>query len=176
MARVRVAVPDESSNEFISAKAAHMIGQERPTQTPPKNKNLDLPKLPGSKLLYLTGIVVALLVVFLFVTVLQDRKKLQEKVDQLSTQASPQTSQDDEVTALQSEISKFLELPVDETPTLATVSDIDKVKSQAFFKNAQNGDKVLLYAKAGKAILYRPSTNKVIEVALINSAKPTTQP
>lgn len=62
-------------------------------------------------------------------------------------------------------IKKFMELPADEEPTLATITDQEKLKDQEFFKNAQNGDKVLIYATAKKAILYRPSTNKVIEFA-----------
>lgn len=64
-------------------------------------------------------------------------------------------------------ISSFMELPKDESPTLATVADITKLKNQPFFKNAKNGDKVMIYVKAQKAILYRPSTKKVIDVGPI---------
>jgi hypothetical protein len=71
-------------------------------------------------------------------------------------------------------VSAFIELPKDESPAIATVSDKSKLESQAFFANAQNGDKVLIYAKAKKAILYRPSTNKVIEMAPVNSAETLT--
>lgn len=65
-------------------------------------------------------------------------------------------------------ISTFMELPKDETPTLATVADVAKLRSQSFFKNAQNGDKVIIYVKTQKAILYRPASKKIIEVAPIN--------
>ena len=65
-------------------------------------------------------------------------------------------------------VGKLIELPENEEPTLATISDKDKLKDQAFFLNAQNGDKVLVYEKAGKAILYRPSTGKIVEVAPLN--------
>lgn len=64
-------------------------------------------------------------------------------------------------------ISQSMDLPEGETPTLATVSDKEKLKDQQFFARAENGDKVLIYNKSSKAILYRPSTKRVIEVASI---------
>lgn len=63
------------------------------------------------------------------------------------------------------QVDKHYILPLGESPTLATVSDVNRVRSQAFFANAVNGDKVLVYAKARKAILYRPSVDKIVEVA-----------
>lgn len=56
----------------------------------------------------------------------------------------------------------------DEEPTVATVQDSNKLKGQAFFSRALNGDKVLIFPKSGRAILYRPSTDKVIEAAPVN--------
>jgi tellurite resistance protein TehA-like permease len=67
-----------------------------------------------------------------------------------------------------SEVGKLIILPQDETPIIATVTDLSKLQGQAFFAQAKVGDKVLIYAKAGKAILYDPVINKVIGVAPFN--------
>lgn len=72
-----------------------------------------------------------------------------------------------EVTQLTEEVGKLMLLP-QENPTVATVTDTEKLRNQPFFTNAQNGDKVLIYNNAKKAILYRPSAKKIIDVAPIN--------
>lgn len=65
-------------------------------------------------------------------------------------------------------IGNFMELP-DETPTLATITDQEKLKDYSFFAKAQNGDKVLIFAQSQKAILYRPESRKIIEVVSLIS-------
>ncbi len=77
---------------------------------------------------------------------------------------------DAEVRSLISDVSDHMLLPADETPTLATVSDMHALEGQAFFKNAEVGDKVLMYLKAQKAIIYRPSIDKIIEVGPITGS------
>jgi hypothetical protein len=74
-------------------------------------------------------------------------------------------------------VSKLIVLPASEQPTIATVADLSKLQGQPFFANAQVGDKVLIYSQAGKAILYRPSENKIIELAPLDvSASATSTP
>lgn len=80
---------------------------------------------------------------------------------------NPEVKAQKEVKILVSEVGKLIELPEGETPTIATVLAEDKVNKELFFKNAEVGDKLLAYLKAKKAILYRPATNKIIEVAPI---------
>jgi hypothetical protein len=80
-----------------------------------------------------------------------------------------------ETQSLINQVGKLIALPTDETPTIATVTDVSKVKDQPFFKNAVNGDKVLIYTKAQKAILYDPIANKIVEVGAVNiNNQPTT--
>lgn len=67
---------------------------------------------------------------------------------------------------LVAQVGKLIVLPQNETPSIATVTDPEKLKKdQPFFANAKVGDKVLIYATARKAIMYSPTENKIVEVA-----------
>jgi hypothetical protein len=93
-----------------------------------------------------------------------DRKDLKSQVSSLN--ANPQAAVQKQTQTLISEVGQLITLPTNEVPTVANVTDAAQAKQQsAFFTNAQDGDKVLMYVKAGQAILYRPSTNKIIIVA-----------
>jgi len=70
-------------------------------------------------------------------------------------------------------ISKVGELylfPEGEVPTIATVSDPALIRDQGFFENSMKGDKVLIFTKIGKAVLYRPDVNKIIEIVSIKNS------
>jgi len=60
-------------------------------------------------------------------------------------------------------VGKLIKLPT-EKPEIATVTDVTQLKNQTIFKNAQNGDKVLIFTKSKRAIVYRPSENIIVEV------------
>lgn len=64
----------------------------------------------------------------------------------------------------------------DEEPTIATVDDVEKVKMNAFFTNAETGDKVVIFTSMKKAILYRPSIKKIIDMAPVSVASTTAKP
>lgn len=84
---------------------------------------------------------------------------------------NPQLITQQENLQLKNKVAELINVPVDEEPTVATVLDSEQLKSQDFFKKAVNGDKLLVFVRAGKAILYRPSTHKIIEVAPITINK-----
>lgn len=69
---------------------------------------------------------------------------------------------------LLTEIDKTYKLPLDERPTIATIKDHDKLKDQVFFKDAKNGDKLVVYSNAKLAIIYRAEEHKLINVGPIN--------
>src|SRR5206468_2603440 len=84
-----------------------------------------------------------------------DNKNLEAQVAKLNS--NPQAVIQKQTDALIRQVGALITLPTDETPTIANVTDATAAKKQsAFFNNAQNGDKVLMYVKAGEAILYRP--------------------
>ena len=78
------------------------------------------------------------------------------------TEATKQENQ-----ALVAKVGKLMVLPSEEAQ-VATVSDVENLKkTQQFFQDAEDNDKVLLFLTAKKAILYRPSTNIIVNVAPI---------
>ncbi len=91
----------------------------------------------------------------------------QQEIQNLKS-SNPQAAAKEEIQQVKGKVSKLMELPKNEEPTLATVTDINKLKNQQFFSQAVNGDKVLIYTQSSKAILYRPESNKIIEVASVN--------
>lgn len=90
------------------------------------------------------------------------------RVSLFKVKKSPERDARAEVEILVAEVGKLIVLPEGETPTIATVSDPERLKDQPFFAKAKAGDKVLLYSTARKAYLYDPSAKKLLEVAPLN--------
>lgn len=103
-------------------------------------------------------VVIAIVVSYYFYSQYQQAQKLLN---------NPTQAAQAEVKDLIAKVGNLMVLP-DENPTIATVSDPKKLVDQPFFVKAILGDKVLIYSKAREAILYRPSINKIIQVAPVN--------
>lgn len=71
--------------------------------------------------------------------------------------------------ALLTKAGKLILLPTNETPSIAKVTDKSKLSNEQFFKNAQNGDWIIIYLKAKQAVIYRESTNQIIGVGPVTS-------
>lgn len=120
-------------------------------------------KLKKSPLLFLIILLLIITTVISIYFYLQYKKTKSLLTDSTATAQS-------EIKNLINDIGRHIELPKDESPGLATVTDKNKLANQPFFANAQNGDKVLIYQKSGQAILYRPSIDKIIKVSTIASS------
>lgn len=149
-----------------------------------KRSNIKLPrpsfKVPSLRLKSPLAIIALIVLVLLVGGGLGYQKyaSLKQENQRLS---NPEATAEEEANLIKGEVAQLIELP-NETPTIATVIDVEKLRSQPFFASAQNGDRVLLFSQAKKAILYRPSTKKLVEVAPINlgdtgvAGTSTTQP
>lgn len=142
---------------------------KKPKKTPkiktPKVKTSRSP-IPGSKIAWVLVVVLAAGCIFLFT----QYQTAQDKI------GDAQSGKSEQANNVIKSVSKIAIVPTDETPTIATVTNTEKLKDQPFFVNAKNGDKVLVYAKQKKAILYRPSTNQIVNintVTAVQDANPT---
>ena len=124
---------------------------------------MHLDKIKANKSLWLIVVVVVLIIAALPSYYYYNQYQKAQMLLQ-----NPKASATAEVAVLVDKVGKLIQLPTTETPTIATVSDVTKLAGQAFFANAKNGDKVLIFTQAKEAILYRESINKIIQVAPIN--------
>jgi len=98
------------------------------------------------------------------------------------TVQDPTQAATEEATKIKDSAGKLMLLPEDVEPQIATITDIDKLREEnpEFYKNAENGDNLLIYPQ--KAIIYSPSRNIIVNVAPIirqpagDSVKPETEP
>ncbi len=91
-----------------------------------------------------------------------------KKYDDLKN-STPEKIQQAQTDQYVKEVGKVYSLPKNEKPDVATVKDKEALKKQyPFFDQAENNDVVLIYKDAKLAILYRPSTHKVIKAGPVN--------
>lgn len=114
----------------------------------------------------LAGVALLVLIVGVYFFLQYQRDQQLLKNPNLAAQVEAQT--------LVAKVGRLMDLPEGEQPTIATVSDVTKLQDQSFFKKAKNGDKVLIYTKAQKAILYDPKEDKIVEVTVL-ALEPTVE-
>ncbi len=66
-------------------------------------------------------------------------------------------------------MSKTMVLP-DESPVTAVVNDPESLKNNIFFKGAKKGDRIFLFEKAGKAVLYSIEFDKILNAGTIGES------
>lgn len=81
----------------------------------------------------------------------------------MASQASDEQPMDSMEQDVVSSLGLIMLLPSDEKPIITTIHDLESVKDEPFHKYAKIGDIVLRYPRAGRAILYSPSENMIVE-------------
>lgn len=96
-------------------------------------------------------------------------ERINKELVNLKQKESQNENKRTELEQLLTEIGTILVLPTGENPTIATIRDLSKLAGQPFFEGAAVGDKLVVYNISKKAILYRPSAKKVINIAPLTS-------
>ena len=115
----------------------------------------------------------------------QLRSELNDTSEQLTTlrdelisdpNGAIERSQEERTASILELVGKLYELPEGETPTIATVQDVEKLKEQPFFDGARNGDILIVFDESSTAILFRPDENRLVKVGPINVQPETSSP
>lgn len=69
---------------------------------------------------------------------------------------------------LVSQLSKLIEMPSGQ-PVITTVIDKSKLTNKTLASQAQNGDRLFIFAKSKRLVLYRPSDKKVVDMLTIQT-------
>ncbi len=92
----------------------------------------------------------------------------QKKLNAVTNSQAQQEMIKKEMDILLKKVGKLIVLPSDEQPTVATVTNADALKAeQPFYKDAQNGDKVIIYVQSRKAIIYNEEKGILVNVGPI---------
>jgi hypothetical protein len=152
VARVRVRVPVEPKVDTTpQASPSTLASQPQDTPAAPANQ------WPLKKLAVLG---LAVLLVFFVVSLLNDRNNLKRQLKQNNTS---QINGQEEASKLAREIGQYVDVPGDEEPKLLTVTESAKtIQQYPALSDIKDGDKILLYTKSRRMIVYRPDTKKVI--------------
>lgn len=138
------------------------------TNNAPKQENILRAKNGGNKFGLFILILIALIAILGFVW---SFKKYVDTKKQLTAVTSVEGQQEiakKEIHQLLDKVGKLIVLPADEEPTVATIADVEALrKEQSFYSDAQNGNKVLIYMQAKKAIIYDEERNILINVGPI---------
>ena len=84
--------------------------------------------------------------------------------------ANPSLQGQQQAAEILHEVGQLIQLPSGETPTMASINNAAVAKeNQPFLANAENGDVLIVYTNVGEALLYRPSTDKLIAVGPVEN-------
>lgn len=112
-------------------------------------------------------IVILILISLVFIISLYLKYSSLKKENELLS--NPQEASKIENEKIQEQVGKLVLIPENESVSIFTVSDMSRLKDNPFYVNAEIGDKVLIFDKSKKIILYRQSVNKVINISVVEN-------
>lgn len=118
-----------------------------------------------SKKAFLTLVVIALIALSFMLDM--RRRAAQEQLEQLTVrmeQLTGNTEQSREAAKqIIDRVRKLIDIPTDIEPTVATIVDVDTLRTRnAFYNKAENGDHLIV--TIDRAILYDPDANIILDV------------
>lgn len=116
---------------------------------------------------------ISCLLLILTASLYQHNQLLKKQLTSLESELKVTQETPEDTKALLAEISTFMDLPKNEDPTVATVINAEELKTRPFFQKSQNGDRVVVYAQSGKAILYRQTEKRIIEIGVFPTSNST---
>ena len=177
--RIEAALEKNRSENFLPSLNDKTYNQDIPSYAKPLSIEPEVPrsfeaiapkpKNPNKyrKIKFLTRLsLIFLLVILVGGAVLYGGYK---GIKSISSTKSSSESMNKDTSTLLADVGKLVTLPAGEDPSVFTVADLAPLKNQAFFNEAKIGDKVLIFSKSKKAVLYRPSENRVIVMAPLNN-------
>jgi hypothetical protein len=109
----------------------------------------------------------------------QTKANLEKAQTALNNITDPQKQQEllrEETTKVLERVKRHILVPTDEEPILSVITDIAKlVAEQPFYKDAHNGDKILMFKKAGWGLVYDPNRDIIVKVAQIDNTSSDTK-
>jgi hypothetical protein len=131
-------------------------------------------KKTSSKLLKFVNFILFLVLIIVSYAYYQSKSEL-DLLKNPEAQAQVMRKEAEEIIAM---VSKVALLPEgDEFPEVLTIENADlAIQEQPNLTGVVTGDKILLYMKSGKAIVYSPSRNIIVNILPVVLQSPSTQP
>jgi hypothetical protein len=140
-----------------------------PIKKIPKNKKFT--RILTKNVLIIITLIIITIGVYVFVK--KDTSVILDDQNTLEDQELIQKDIDD----LVQKVSTHYLLPTGEEPVVATVTDAQALSvEQEFYKDVENGDRVMLYIQNKRAINYSPSRDIIINVGPIISDEESVNP
>lgn len=144
-----------------------MVAKKKITKKPKEEKETKTKETGG----FLKKMIMAVLFVALAIGgsfLLWQNYQLRARASDVEANSEQQELNEEEVQVLLNKVAEHIVLPAEEEPTIATIVDAEKLsQEQAFYSDVIDGDKVLIYMNAQKAIIYRESEDKLVNVGPI---------